>query len=135
MLTFRHIKWGLISKLLMRAISWFPWIPGTLKLDSILSLFKCADQPANVCWRHLLTHYSLSHVLANEIFWSDEGESHWQGMAMGNFLSIISLPSSNSQTGTFFFNHCTLYLRNGAIGNVKKVPWDKNFWFPKLLKI
>ena len=28
-----------------------------------------------------------------------------------------------------------IYLRNGAIGNVKKVPWDKNFWFPKLLKI
>ena len=26
----------------MRAFSWHPWIPGTLKLDLILSLFKCA---------------------------------------------------------------------------------------------
>ena len=25
----------------MRAFSWCPWIPGTFKLDSILSLFKC----------------------------------------------------------------------------------------------
>ena len=25
-----------------RVFSWHPWIPGTLKLDSILSLFKCA---------------------------------------------------------------------------------------------
>ena len=41
MLTYRHIKWQLISKLLQRAFSWRPWIPGTLKLDSILSLFKC----------------------------------------------------------------------------------------------
>ena len=41
-LTKRRVKWGLISKLLMRAFSWHPWIPGTLKLDSILSLFKCA---------------------------------------------------------------------------------------------
>ena len=38
---YRHIKWGVVSKLLMRALSWRPWIPGTLKLDSILSLFKC----------------------------------------------------------------------------------------------
>ena len=27
----------------MRAFSWCPWIPGTLKLDSLLSLFKCGD--------------------------------------------------------------------------------------------
>ena len=26
----------------MRAFSWRPWIPGTLRLDSISSLFKCA---------------------------------------------------------------------------------------------
>ena len=26
----------------MRAFSWCPWIPGTLKLDSIMFLFKCA---------------------------------------------------------------------------------------------
>ena len=38
----RHIKWGLISELLMRAFSWCPCIPGTLKLDSNLYLFKCA---------------------------------------------------------------------------------------------
>ena len=42
MLAYRHIKWGLVSKLLQRALSWHPWIPGSLKLDSILSLFKCA---------------------------------------------------------------------------------------------
>ena len=42
MLTWRHFKWGLTSKLLMRALSCRPWIPGTLKLDSILFLFKCA---------------------------------------------------------------------------------------------
>ena len=41
MLTYRHIKWGLVWKLLQRAFSWHPWIPGTHKLDSILSLFKC----------------------------------------------------------------------------------------------
>ena len=29
------IKWGLILKLWIRAFSWCPWIPGTLKLDSI----------------------------------------------------------------------------------------------------
>ena len=34
--------WGLILKLLMRAFSWHPWMPDTLKLDLILSLFKCA---------------------------------------------------------------------------------------------
>ena len=38
----RHIKWRLVLKLLMRTFSWLPWIPGTLKLDSILSLFMCA---------------------------------------------------------------------------------------------
>ena len=27
------------------------------------------------------------------------------------------------------------YLRNGDTGNVKKVPWDQNFWCPKFLKI
>ena len=37
----RHINGVLIWKLLMRAFLWRPWIPGTLKLDSILSLFKC----------------------------------------------------------------------------------------------
>ena len=42
MLAYRDIKWGLISKLLMRAFSWHPWIPRTLKLDSIPSLIKCA---------------------------------------------------------------------------------------------
>ena len=41
MLENRHIMWGLISKLLQRAFSWHPWLPGTLKLDLILSLFKC----------------------------------------------------------------------------------------------
>ena len=41
MLAYRHIKRGLVSKLLYRAFWWHPWIPGTLKLDSILSLFKC----------------------------------------------------------------------------------------------
>ena len=35
---------GVILKLLMRAFSWRPTIPGTLKLDSILSLFKCELQ-------------------------------------------------------------------------------------------
>ena len=35
--------WGLILKLLMRAFSWSPWIPGTLKLDSILFQLKCAQ--------------------------------------------------------------------------------------------
>ena len=28
-------------KLMLRVFSWHPWIPGALKLDSILSLFKC----------------------------------------------------------------------------------------------
>ena len=42
MLTYPHIMWGLMPKLWMRAFSWHPWIPGTLELDSILSLFKCA---------------------------------------------------------------------------------------------
>ena len=32
----------------MRAVSWCPWIPGTLKLDSILSLFKCGPEEQNV---------------------------------------------------------------------------------------
>ena len=40
-LGYRHKKWGQVWKLLWRAISWHPWIPVTLKLDSILSLFKC----------------------------------------------------------------------------------------------
>ena len=26
-----------------RAFAWCPWIPGTLMLDSILSLFKCGE--------------------------------------------------------------------------------------------
>ena len=38
MLAYRHINLGLNLKLLIRA---YPLIPGTLKLDSILSLFKC----------------------------------------------------------------------------------------------
>ena len=42
-LAYRHIKWGLVSKLLQRAFSRHPQIPGTLKLDSISSLFKCAS--------------------------------------------------------------------------------------------
>ena len=36
---YKHIKWWFISKLLIRAFSWHPLIPGTLKLESILSLF------------------------------------------------------------------------------------------------
>ena len=39
---YRHVKWGLILKLLWWAFSWHPWIQGTIELDSILSLFKCA---------------------------------------------------------------------------------------------
>ena len=39
MLAYRHIKRGLVA---MRALSWCPLISGALKLDSILSLFKCA---------------------------------------------------------------------------------------------
>ena len=31
--------WGLVSKLLMRALPWYP--PGTPKLNSIVSMFKC----------------------------------------------------------------------------------------------
>ena len=42
MLAYRHIKWGLVLKLFMGAFSWRTWSQGTLKLDSILSLFKCA---------------------------------------------------------------------------------------------
>ena len=37
-----YIKWGLLAKLLKRALFWHLWILGTLKLDSILSLHKCA---------------------------------------------------------------------------------------------
>ena len=35
MLAYMHIKWGLISKLFVRAFSWYPWIPGTRKLNHI----------------------------------------------------------------------------------------------------
>ena len=41
----------------MRAFALYPWIPGTLKLDSILSLFKCAawsTAPKPLC---LTGHY------------------------------------------------------------------------------
>ena len=31
-------------KLLMMAFSWCPWIPGTHRFDSILSLFKCVKR-------------------------------------------------------------------------------------------
>ena len=56
-LAYRHIKWGLVSKLLQRAFSWHPWIPGTLKLDSILSLFKCVRLRAGyIMWG---THLSI----------------------------------------------------------------------------
>ena len=41
MLAHRHVMWGLISKLLKRALLWHPLIPGTLKLDLIFYLFKC----------------------------------------------------------------------------------------------
>ena len=46
-LAYRHIKRGLISKLLYRAFLRHSSIPGTLKLDSILSLFKCAATAAD----------------------------------------------------------------------------------------
>ena len=32
--------WGLVLKLLVRVFSWHPWNPGTLKLDSRLTLFQ-----------------------------------------------------------------------------------------------
>ena len=38
---YKHIKRRLVSKLLMGAFSWRPWIPGTLKFDAILSQFRC----------------------------------------------------------------------------------------------
>ena len=57
-LAYRHIKWGLVLKLLKGAFSWHPWIPGTLKLDSILSLFKCA-----------IVHFSKSNH-SNSRFWT-----------------------------------------------------------------
>ena len=41
-MAYKHIKWGLILKLLLRTFSWRPWIPGTTKLNSIIFLFKCA---------------------------------------------------------------------------------------------
>ena len=40
-LAYRHMKWGLILKLLWRVFWWHPQIPGTLKLDSFWFLFKC----------------------------------------------------------------------------------------------
>ena len=40
-LAYRHIKWGLISKLLMSAFSWHHQIPGTLMFNSSFSQFKC----------------------------------------------------------------------------------------------
>ena len=64
MLTYRHIKWGLISKLLMRALLWHPWIPGTLKLDSILSLFKCASFDESI---HMV-HFAMLSYLSSSVF-------------------------------------------------------------------
>ena len=55
----RHIKCGLVSKLLRRAFSWHPWIPGTLKFDLILSLFKCE---AYALYFFLLKWYEYLHL-------------------------------------------------------------------------
>ena len=52
-LAYRCIKRGLVSKLLMKAFSWRPWIPGALKLDSILSVFKCAGRDEKGCYRYI----------------------------------------------------------------------------------
>ena len=39
MITYRHV--GAHFRNSKRAFSWNPWISGTLKLDSVLALFKC----------------------------------------------------------------------------------------------
>ena len=48
MLACRHIKQGLIQKLLMTAFSQHPLIPGTQKFDSNFTLFKCAHPKSRV---------------------------------------------------------------------------------------
>ena len=63
MLAYRHIKWGLIAKLLMRAFSWRPSIPATLKLDSILSTFKCAPFIVLVSRSRYETRHSFFHKM------------------------------------------------------------------------
>ena len=59
-LAYRHIKRGLVLKLLKRAFSRHPWIPGILKFDSILSLFKCAPFSKKFA---SLTHFRLNSSL------------------------------------------------------------------------
>ena len=82
----RHNKWGLISKLLMRAFSWCPWIPGTLNLDWIKSLFKCAP------------------LLANVLNWWSLG---WRGKTISLRLGIDSCQSSQPEALWSKSRHCS----------------------------
>ena len=50
-LAYRHIKWRLVSKLLLRAFPQHLWmIPGTCEFNLILSLFKCVPPPFQKLW-------------------------------------------------------------------------------------
>ena len=67
MLVYRHIKWGLISKLSIRVFSLHPWIPGTLKLDSILSLFKCVKENHECVYNIMYNTNKENQLLSDEL--------------------------------------------------------------------
>ena len=64
---YRHIKWGLDSKLLTRILSWRPCNPGTLKLNSILCLFKCEPRDLQLPERFWPIPTPLSQTLKESL--------------------------------------------------------------------
>ena len=72
---------GLISKLLVTEFSWCPWSPGTLKLDSIISLFKCASEKAKFELDHNSSVGRMSGPTQSWIWSRSVGTSRqWSGV-------------------------------------------------------
>ena len=79
----------------MRAFSWCPWIPGTLKLDSILALFKCVFQTNFTHEKAYLEPYSQDIQIVRNVLnkveyllaFTDVISLVW----FGNFIPKISI--------------------------------------------
>ena len=93
--TLGRSHWGLISKLLMRAFTRCLWIPGALKLNPILSLFKCAAPYG--CWVAMHEWMGKSGISYRIIWFPSNMFLHYHSLPWKCFVSPVR--SHGNSTG------------------------------------
>ena len=101
MVTYGHVKWELISKLLIGTFSWHPLITGTLKLDSISFLFKCENSFSPKM--EIYTYDEVGNGRSLPVF---EAVSAWAWLALGVSNSELALPSLSLPSRPKMPPHC-----------------------------